>query len=433
MLRGLSGLVVLIAVMVMTGCAGDGMTGGGGAPEAKAGSRLLVRGELASKARVALPPDSQAIVELREVSRPDGRVVAEQRFDLQGRQLPVPFELAVDRAKLASGERYAVRGAVRSGARPAWASEAIAIDTAQAAVDVGALDLAQVRTGAFATTYQCGDRQAVIDYTQSSMRLRVGNDTFMLRQVPAASGAKFEAEGDPSTFFWSKGKGGTLSVKGKTYPECTIAGEPAARPLRATGNEPGWRLDLDGTRLSLVTDNGSRRTLATAAAPETTTDARRYAATSDRGPIGVTVQERVCRDSMSGMPFPHAVEVTVEGRTLKGCGGDPADLLKGPEWVVEDINRAGVIDRSRVTVDFGPDGRLSGRASCNSFSARYALTGETLKISNPATTRKACPPALMQQENKFLALIKSVSRFDIDPQGALVLKTVDGRTILARR
>jgi heat shock protein HslJ/uncharacterized lipoprotein YbaY len=433
MLRWLCGLIVVIPLVLLSACAGDGASSIGSAPEAKGRGPLVVRGQLASKTQIVLPAGSQAVVELRDVSRPDGRVVAEQRFDLQGRQLPVPFELSVDRSKLAPGERYAVRGAVRSGARPAWASDAVAVDVAQATIDLGVLNLAQVRTGAFATTYQCGDRQAVIDYTQTSMRLRVGDDTFTLRQVPAADGAKFEAEGDPSTFFWSKGRGGTLSVKGRAFPECTIAGEAAARPLRATGNEPGWRLDLDGTKLTLLTDNGSRRTSAVASAPETLADGRRYTATSDRGAITVTVSERICRDSMTGMPFPHAVEVAFDGRTLKGCGGDPADLIKGPEWVVEDINRGGIVDRSRATLDFGPDGKLSGRASCNTYTARYALSGEALKISSPALTRKACAQSLMQQENKFVAVLKSANRFDIDPQGALVLKTANGRTIVARR
>jgi uncharacterized lipoprotein YbaY len=47
-------------------------------------------------------------------------VVAEQRIELKGRQVPVPFELTVDRAKLVAGKQYSVRGAFFSGARPTW-------------------------------------------------------------------------------------------------------------------------------------------------------------------------------------------------------------------------------------------------------------------------------------------------------------------------
>jgi membrane-bound inhibitor of C-type lysozyme len=39
--------------------------------------------------------------------------------------------------------------------------------------------------------------------------------------VRAASGAKYEAEGDPATTFWSKGDKATLTIRGQALPECT--------------------------------------------------------------------------------------------------------------------------------------------------------------------------------------------------------------------
>ncbi len=76
---------------------------------------MLIRGELASRARIALPPDAIAIVEL---TRPqDGRVIAEQRIALDGRQAPIAFELRVQRAALRGDTGYALRGAVHRAAR----------------------------------------------------------------------------------------------------------------------------------------------------------------------------------------------------------------------------------------------------------------------------------------------------------------------------
>ena len=71
---------------------------------------------------------------------------------------------------------------------------------------------------------------------------------------------------------------------------------------------------------------------------------------------------------MSGMPFPFSAEVIIAGRAFRGCAGEPDTLLIGDEWVVEDIG-GGLIDRSRATLDFGVDGRLAGRASCNALHA----------------------------------------------------------------
>jgi heat shock protein HslJ len=136
---------------------------------------------------------------------------------------------------------------------------------------------------------------------------------------------------------------------------------------------------------------------------------------------------------MSGMPHPNEVVVVFDGKRLNGCGGDPAALLQGAEWVVEDINGAGVIDGSRVTLNFVSGQRISGRASCNAYTGAYTLTGETLTISNTGVTMMACAPALMQQENLFLDVLKNVQGFALAADGALILRAGDGRTLTARR
>jgi len=126
MLRSLVMLVLLASLAALSGCAGlDGPPGAGAREQT---GTLAIRGALSYRARIALPPDSRAIVALKDVSHPDGPVVAEQRIDLHGRQVPIAFDLAVDRAKLDDAKRYAVRGAVFVGGRPVWASDPVMID-----------------------------------------------------------------------------------------------------------------------------------------------------------------------------------------------------------------------------------------------------------------------------------------------------------------
>ena len=108
--------------------------------------------------------------------------------------------------------------------------------------------------------------------------------------------------------------------------------------------------------------------------------------------------------------------------------------LLGPEWVVEDIAGAGVIDRSHATLQFLRDGRIVGNATCNRFFGSYESTGPALLRIEPAgANRMACPPALMHQENKLLQLLPAIKSYRIDKTGALVLSTADGQTVLARR
>ena len=221
---------------------------------------------------------------------------------------------------------------------------------------------------------------------------------------------------------------------------CAAGGGPATGDaqggtftLRAHGNEPAWtlaidaalrfeaeRLHVDGPALPVHADG----------------PVRRYAAAlRDRAipvAVEVAVTPGVCRDSMSGMPHPLRVEVVVGERRFRGCGGEPTALLQGSEWTVSEL--AGVrVEQSAPTLRFRDDGRVGGRASCNTYHANYTLTGETLTIGRAASTRMACPPPQMAQEQRFFELLHEVRRFDVADDGSLLLIDGSGRAIRSRR
>jgi heat shock protein HslJ len=200
----------------------------------------------------------------------------------------------------------------------------------------------------------------------------------------------------------------------------------------AVGNEPGWRLDIGGGLMLLTADYGATTMSMPAPAPEPIPGGRAYAGESAGRPVRVTVLDRICHDTMTGMPRPATVSVEYDGRKLDGCGGEPASLLRGA-WVVESIDGAPSIRDARPTIAFGVDGSVSGNASCNGFSGTYALTGEGLTVSGLLSTMKACQPPLMQQEDAFLALLRDVLRFERPPDGTLVLHSTGGRVIGGRR
>lgn len=285
---------------------------------------------------------------------------------------------------------------------------------------------------AFAAKLRCGVRDLTVGYVGDRMEMRAGGERFALRPVPAASGAKFEAEGDPATTFWSRGERATVTLRGEAWPECRVVAY-GSQALRAAGNEPGWRLEIYGPSLRFETADGSVRVFRRTRAPVVAAGATSWAAQAADGPIEVTATDRRCADTMTGMPYPRSVRISYQGKVYQGCGGEPASLLQGGEWLVEDIGGGGIVDRSRVTLRFGDDGRVAGTASCNRFSGDYALTGEGLSMGRMITTKMACVPALMQQEQRFLGLLGAVRRFEFGPDGALVLVAADGRRIVARR
>ncbi len=70
---------------------------------------------------------------------------------------------------------------------------------------------------------RCGDQWVTLGGVGDKLSLTVDGTRFPLRQVEAASGTKYEAVGDPTTTFWSKGDRAMLVVKGKSHPECVRA------------------------------------------------------------------------------------------------------------------------------------------------------------------------------------------------------------------
>lgn len=103
-----------------------------------------------------------------------------------------------------------------------------------------------------------------------------------------------------------------------------------------------------------------------------------------------------------------------------------ATQLTGIVWKAEDLGGGGIIDRSHVTLALGADDVATGSGGCNPYTARYVLTGDKLKISGIASTEKACAPALMYQEARYIALLAQVAKWWIEPTGALVLTTSNG-------
>lgn len=219
----------------------------------------------------------------------------------------------------------------------------------------------------------------------------------------------------------------TKSLASQSATEPALAKEP----LTARGNEPGWSLTIGAVEIELVADYGATRSTYPKPAAKSTGKATRYVVAD--ADLTITLLERPCADTMSGMFYPLTVTVERPEGVLSGCGGEPASLLLGPEWIVESIDGDAVTGDSRPTITFDEQGQVAGLASCNRYFASYELTGKGLSIAGGASTMMACGPAVMKQERRFLDALDAISRFEIAPDRALVLLADDGPKLVARR
>ena len=80
----------------------------------EASETMTLTGQLTYRERIALLPGSTATVRLEDVSRADApsTVVASRTIALDGRQVPIPFELEVDDGLLSERARYSLRATI---------------------------------------------------------------------------------------------------------------------------------------------------------------------------------------------------------------------------------------------------------------------------------------------------------------------------------
>lgn len=200
------------------------------------------------------------------------------------------------------------------------------------------------------------------------------------------------------------------------------------------GNEPFWSVSIDAGVMTL-SRLGMEDVILSLADPQMSDsgDFRVIASHSGRALRAVLTRRPViCRDSMTGMPHPETIDLALGDDVLSGCGGDPALLLGGSDWLVENIDGVGLPVAAEITLGFGADGSVAGSGGCNRWFASFDLTGEGLGIGPAGATMMACAPPVMDHEGRFFAALAKVTGFDIDDTGALILLGPEGAVITAR-
>ena len=125
------------------------------------------------------------------------------------------------------------------------------------------------------------------------------------------------------------------------------------------------------------------------------------------------------------------VGVPTNGTGVCGVGSATNDVakLQGGEWVVQSINGKAVDTQLKPTLNFGQTFQLTGHTSCNTYFAGYLLTGPSIVVKQAGTTRMACEPAVMEQEQRFLEALGQVQRWDVSGIGQLRLWPAEGKPI----
>jgi heat shock protein HslJ len=131
--------------------------------------------------------------------------------------------------------------------------------------------------------------------------------------------------------------------------------------------------------------------------------------------------------------------MNASGKTLARFNKQAMEL-GGTAWQVLSVNNGkqavvSTIIGSKLTVNFSTDGKLSGLAGCNQYTASYEVSGKTIKISSVAATRKLCMKleGIMEQEAQFLRTLETVTSYRIDGTRLELRTATNALAIMAKR
>jgi heat shock protein HslJ len=82
------------------------------------------------------------------------------------------------------------------------------------------------------------------------------------------------------------------------------------------------------------------------------------------------------------------------------------DEFNRTDWVLEEIDGSAVIDRVQSTIRFQGDDRIVGWGGCNRYFASVRSGYKFFEVGPIGSTRRICPPVVMDQEERFFAALQ---------------------------
>lgn len=114
-----------------------------------------------------------------------------------------------------------------------------------------------------------------------------------------------------------------------------------------------------------------------------------------------------------------------QGSAMREQNQNMAGRLDSTSWHVKGIDGDDIVFNAMITIAFEGE-KVSGVAGCNSYSGSLAPSGSEVMFNQVSSTRRACEPALMDQEQKFLHTLAAIESYRIEQDTKLMLFDVDG-------
>jgi heat shock protein HslJ len=218
---------------------------------------------------------------------------------------------------------------------------------------------------------------------------------------------------------------GTNTLDGTSWTLTTLNGQPALKETTVTLNFVAGKVaGSDGCNNyngSYTADGTNIKFSQLAATMKACPDPIMKQATAYQQALGqaATYKAAAQQLSLSDASGKELAMFTAQNTGLAGTAWIATGYNNGKQAVVS------VAAGTEITANFGADGKLSGNASCNDYTASYQTDGNKIAIGPAASTQKACEQAVMDQEQQYLAALSTAATYRVDGN-TLELRTADG-------
>jgi heat shock protein HslJ len=92
------------------------------------------------------------------------------------------------------------------------------------------------------------------------------------------------------------------------------------------------------------------------------------------------------------------------------------DVLDETIWKVVYMDNTPLLEETTLTIRFHKR-KVKGSSGCNTFSGRYEVEEDSIKITDlELTTANCMNPKIMQQEKMFTGLLEQISQFTLSDE-----------------
>ncbi|RAK29001.1 putative lipoprotein [Falsochrobactrum ovis] len=123
------------------------------------------------------------------------------------------------------------------------------------------------------------------------------------------------------------------------------------------------------------------------------------------------VNEKPIEVDMQNSPTSANIDLVMVRKNMDEVGSAG---IEGKDWLAEAILGSEISPNAHATLTVSDDGAASGSAGCNRFFGRIAIDGTNLSFSEIGSTYMQCPPALMQQERKFIDALNKTRSYRVE-------------------